>query len=182
VIIKGGKRAAFMKEEKIIDFAIAAEQDWWEKVNDTVMGGLSESRLSVAGGSAVFEGNVSLENFGGFASVRSVLREFDLGDYDGLIVRVRGDGKRYRLRLKTDTDLEGLAYQATFFTAPAEWTEPRLSFDEFVPVFRGAVVTGSPALQPSKIVRIGFMIADKQQGPFRLEIREVRAYREGRER
>ena len=136
-----------MKEKKIIDFRDASESGKWERINDAVMGGMSESSLTPADEMAVFEGIVSLENFGGFASVRSLPREFGLGGYDGLILRVRGDGRRYRLRLKTDDDYEGVSYQAVFFTDASEWTESRLSFDEFVPVFRG-----------------------------RLEIKEVRAY------
>jgi NADH dehydrogenase [ubiquinone] 1 alpha subcomplex assembly factor 1 len=166
-----------MVEKTIIDFGEAVEKGRWEPVNDSVMGGLSEGLMSASGGAAVFHGRVSLENFGGFASVRSLPLEFDLRGYDGLIVRVRGDGRRYRLRLKTDDDFDGFAYQATFFTAPGEWVEPRLSFDEFFPVFRGQLVDGAPALDPANIRRFGFMIADKQEGPFRLEMREVRAYR-----
>jgi NADH dehydrogenase [ubiquinone] 1 alpha subcomplex assembly factor 1 len=169
-----------MMEKKIIDFSDSSEKRMWERINDGVMGGMSESSLSPADNMAVFEGTVSLENFGGFASVRSLPREFDLGGYEGLIVRVRGDGKRYRLRLKTDDDYEGISYQAIFFTDPAGWTESRLSFDEFVPVFRGAVVEGAPELEPARINRVGFMIADRQEGPFKLEIKEVRAYIEER--
>jgi NADH dehydrogenase [ubiquinone] 1 alpha subcomplex assembly factor 1 len=164
-------------EKTIIDFGDADEKGRWEAVNDVVMGGLSDGRMSTAGGAAVFHGRVSLENYGGFASVRTFPREFNLRGYDGLIIRVRGDGRRYRLRLKTDNDFEGLAYQAAFFTELAEWTESRISFDEFVPVFRGAVVQGAPPLDPAKVRRVGFMIADRQAGPFRLDIREVRAYR-----
>jgi NADH dehydrogenase [ubiquinone] 1 alpha subcomplex assembly factor 1 len=169
-----------MMEKKIIDFSDSSEKRMWERINDGVMGGLSESSLSPADEMAVFEGTVSLENLGGFASVRSLPREFDLGGYEGLIVRVRGDGKRYRLRLKTDDDYEGISYQAIFFTERAGWTESRLSFDEFVPFFRGAVVEGAPELEPARINRVGFMIADRQEGPFKLEIKEVRAYIEER--
>ena len=167
-----------MKEKKIIDFGDAGEMARWEVVNDVVMGGLSDGRMSAADGSAVFQGDVSLKNYGGFASVRCLPREFDLGGYDGLIVRVRGDGRRYRLRLKTDDAFEGFAYQATFFTDSAGWTEARLSFDEFVPVFRGRFLDGAPWLDPSRIRRIGFMIADGQEGPFSLEIGEVKVYRD----
>jgi NADH dehydrogenase [ubiquinone] 1 alpha subcomplex assembly factor 1 len=179
-IMKSGTKSDGMMEKTIIDFGDADEKARWQAVNDAVMGGLSEGRMSEVDGAGVFTGRVSLENFGGFASVRSLPREFDLMGYDGLIVRVRGDGRRYRLRLKTDDDFEGLAYQATFFTDPAEWTEARLSFDEFVPVYRGYVVEGAPALDPAKIRRVGFMIADRQEGSFRLQIREVRAYRNDR--
>ncbi|MEJ2684992.1 MAG: CIA30 family protein [Candidatus Sulfobium sp.] len=167
-----------MKEKTIINFGDAGEKERWEPLNDVVMGGRSEGGMSVADGAAVFTGRVSLENSGGFASVRSLPQEFDLTGYDGLIVEVRGDGRRYRLRLKTDDDFEGFAYQATFFTDPAGWTEARLSFEEFFPVFRGRLVDGAPGLDPSRIRRVGFMIADRQEGPFRLEIREVKAYSE----
>jgi NADH dehydrogenase [ubiquinone] 1 alpha subcomplex assembly factor 1 len=166
-----------MKEKTIIDFGDAGEQGRWEEVNDLVMGGLSAGRVAVADGKAIFSGRVSLENFGGFASVRSLPREFDLVGCDGLIVRVRGDGRRYRLRLKTDDEYEGIAYQATFFTEPDQWLEARISFEEFFPVFRGRLVKGAPALDPARVRRIGFMIADRQEGLFRLEIGEVRAYR-----
>lgn len=168
-----------MEEKTIIDFGNAAEKEKWGVVNDVVMGGLSAGRMSVARGIAVFHGRVSLENSGGFASVRSIPRRFDLSGYDGLIIRVRGDGRRYRLRLKTDDDYEGVTYQATFFTEPSEWTEPRLSFDEFSPVFRGRVLEDAPPLDRARIRRVGFMIADKQEGAFRLEIKAVRAYRNG---
>ena len=170
-----------MQGKKIIDFSDSSERGMWERVDDVVMGGLSESLLSPADTTAVFHGTVSLEHFGGFASVRSLPRDFGLGGYDGLIVTVRGDGRRYRLRLKTDDDLEGISYQAIFFTDPATWTESRLSFDEFVPVFRGSLVEGAPDLDPASIRRVGFMIADKQEGTFRLEIKEVRAYRDDHE-
>ncbi|MEJ2697471.1 MAG: CIA30 family protein [Candidatus Sulfobium sp.] len=174
-----------MMDKTVIDFNDAGEKERWEAINDVVMGGLSEGHMSVIDGAGVFQGGVSLENFGGFASVRSLPRELGLEGYDGLIVRVRGDGRRYRLRLKTDDEFEGIAYQATFFTRPAmpgEWTDAGLSFDEFVPVFRGHVVGDAPGLDPARVRRVGFMIADRQEGPFRLEIREVRAYREERDR
>ena len=164
-------------ERTIIDFGDKDEVGLWGKVNDTVMGGLSKGQISASDDIAVFEGRVSLENFGGFASIRSHPRFLDLTGYDGLIVRVRGDGKRYRLRLRMDEDFEGPAYQATFFTAAGEWTESHLSFEEFVPVFRGYVIEGAPPLDPGAIRRVGFMIADRQQGPFRLEIQEIRVYR-----
>lgn len=166
-----------LKEKTIIDFTDTGEQGRWEAVNDVVMGGLSEGHMALSGDAAVFAGRVSLENFGGFASVRSIPLKFDFGEYDGLVVNVRGDGRRYRLRLKTDDDFEGFAYQASFFADPGKWSEARLSFEEFFPVFRGRLVDGAPGLDPSRIRRIGFMIADRQEGPFRLEIREIRAYR-----
>lgn len=165
-----------MKEKLIIDFKDPAENGQWEKVNDVVMGGRSISRITIEGGTAVFQGEVSFESYGGFASVRSLPRDFGLEGYDGLIVRIRGDGKRYRFRLRTGDEYDGIAYQATFQTKPGEWTAARLPFSEFVPVYRGRVVPGAPLLEPGRIRKVGFMIADSQEGPFRLEIEWVKAY------
>jgi NADH dehydrogenase [ubiquinone] 1 alpha subcomplex assembly factor 1 len=39
-----------------------------------------------------------------------------------------------------------------------------------VPTFRGRVLSGEPPLDPAKVTSVGFLIADKQDGPFRLEV------------
>ena len=164
-------------EKNIFEFNAPHEQDLWEIINDTVMGGASESRISVTKDkTALFQGVVSLENEGGFSSMRTRPGEFDLSGCKGVLVRVKGDGKDYRLRLRTDTDYEGIAYQAHFSTEKDSWITVRLSFDAFIPVFRGRVIEDAPPLNVSGIRRIGFMIADKQEGPFRLEIERIKAY------
>jgi NADH dehydrogenase [ubiquinone] 1 alpha subcomplex assembly factor 1 len=164
-------------EKTIIDFSSADEQDRWEIINDAVMGGVSSGRVSITETkSALFQGEVSLENYGGFASMRTHPREFGLAGCSGLILRVKGDGKNYRLRLRMDDAWEGIAYQAYFSTEQDTWITARLSFDAFIPVFRGRVIKDASELDVSRIRRIGFMIADRQAGPFRLEIKWVRAY------
>ena len=80
----------------------------WQIINDGVMGGLSQSRFKLDGnGYAIFSGNVSLENNGGFASVRTQIENMDLSDYDGALIRVKGDGKKYNLRFRTDENFDG---------------------------------------------------------------------------
>jgi monofunctional biosynthetic peptidoglycan transglycosylase len=159
----------------VVDFA-RTQPSSWRAVNDGVMGGLSQSRLrGTDAGTAVFMGVVSLENNGGFASVRTLLGEVDLSEYDGLAVRVLGDGKRYRLRLRTVDRFDGIAYQATFDTAEDVWQVVEIPFTSFLPTYRGQTPRDAPPLDISKIRQIGFMIADKQDGRFRLEIAWVRA-------
>ena len=164
-------------EKTIIDFVSPDEQGRWEIINDAVMGGVSSSRISIIENkAALFQGNVSLENFGGFASMRSHPRKFELAGCKGLIVRVKGDGKNYRLRLRMDDTYEGIAYQAPFSTEQDTWITARLSFDAFTPVFRGRIINDAAQLDVHSIRRIGFMIADKQAGPFRLEIEWIKSY------
>ena len=70
-------------------------------VNDGVMGGVSQSRLSLdEQGALVFEGKVSLDYGGGFASVRSIVNQLDAEKYQGIFLKIRGDGNKYQLRLR----------------------------------------------------------------------------------
>lgn len=148
----------------------------WRVVNDGVMGGLSQSRMRITpDDTGVFEGHVSLENNGGFAMVRLPLDRLDLSRYAAIAVRVKGDGHRYRLRLRTDQSFDGVAYQASFETRDDEWQVIELPLSGFEPTFRGRRVADAPPLDAGRIYQLGFMIADQQEGVFRLEVDWVRA-------
>lgn len=163
----------------LFDFSFPREEKRWEIITDEVMGGISQSQiLIISKKTAIFSGELSLENYGGFASVRTQPQDYQLDGYAGLSLRVKGDGKKYRLRLRTDDEFEGVAYQASFTTQSEKWIIVHLPFNEFIPVFRGRVVSEAPKLEAGHIRRIGFMIADKQAGPFTLEIDWVKAYME----
>jgi NADH dehydrogenase [ubiquinone] 1 alpha subcomplex assembly factor 1 len=163
----------------IFDFSLPGDEKRWEIMTDEVMGGISQSQISITSNkTAIFRGKVSLKNYGGFASIRTQTKDYRLDGYTGLSIRVKGDGKKYRLRLRTDDEFEGIAYQASFTTQSEKWIIVHLPFSKFIPVFRGHVVSEAPKLEPGHIRRIGFMIADKQEGIFTLEIDWVKAYTE----
>lgn len=152
------------------------DPDAWILVNDDVMGGRSTSQLSLTEeGTGVFSGHVSLENNGGFASTRVSLGPLDLSAHQGVILRVRGDGRRYQLRFRTQEGSRGLAYKGEFDTEAGVWREIRIPFSDFRPSVRGYQPPGAPALDPGEIRQVGFLIADKKEGPFRLEVAWVRA-------
>jgi len=164
----------------IFDFRGAGAADVvsnWYPIDDVVMGGVSSSRLEPGDGAAVFHGRVSLENNGGFASVRSQAAPRDLGGYNGIALRVLGDGHRYKLNLRNDGALDGILYRAAFTPPAGIWREVRLPFREFVPTFRGRLVPDAPPLDLSRITTFGLMISDKQSGTFRLEVDRIEAYR-----
>lgn len=166
-----------IKYKLLIDCKSPGVEKWFEVINDEVMGGLSEGRLMMTTEkTALFEGELSLENRGGFASVRAYIGDLLLNSFKGLAIRVKGDGKRYRLRVRTADASEGFAYQASFVTKSDTWITVHLPFSEFVPFFRGNVVPDAPALNPGDIRQIGLMIADKQSGPFRVEIEWIKAF------
>ena len=167
-------------EQTLIDFSNTSVAGW-RIVNDSVMGGISRSTLQEhEDGYAQFSGTVSLENNGGFASVRArTQRPMDLSDFEGISVRVRGDGKTYSLRLRTVKNgrLTRYSYEARFATTSGEWETYKLAYSDFSPVFRGNPVRGNPDLNSDAILEIGFMIQDGQEGPFRLDVQKLSVYR-----
>lgn len=160
----------------LVDFRSFDALEWY-RVNDAVMGGISRGGIQPTdSGTALFAGELSLENNGGFASVRSPVGAHDLSKAAGLEIRVRGDGRSYQLRLHTDDRFDGIAYRAGFETTRGEWTTVRIPFDKFLPTFRGRVPYGAPPLDTARIRQIGLMLADKRPGPFALEIEWIRSW------
>ncbi len=141
------------------------------------MGGVSESQFEYSGVStAVFSGTVSLKNSGGFASARIATLPYDLRKYEGLKLRVWGDGKKYKMNLKDYAAFDGVQYQAAFEPARHQWTEMAIPFSEFIPMFRSSRVNHATPLDRSSICSFGFLISGKQEGSFRLEINWVGVY------
>jgi len=161
-------------DKMLFDFNATNAMPGWQIVNDDVMGGVSRSAFAVTNGVAVFRGEVSLENNGGFASVRSSPTRLPLEGLAAFVLRVRGDGRRYKFTARTDAGFDTPLYQHAFPTRPGQWEEHRLEFKDFVPTFRGRVLTGVAPLNPGKATSVGLLISDKQQGPFRLEIAWVK--------
>lgn len=139
------------------------------------MGGVSTSKFDVTNGVASFRGELSLENNGGFASVRSLPSRHDLAGCDAFLIRVRGDGRGYKFTARTEAGMDTPLYQMAFTTKRGEWEEHRLAFKDFVPTFRGRVLSGQPPLDPAKVTSVGFLISDKQAGPFQLEVAWIKA-------
>ena len=178
VVLDAASVEANVNEKTILDSDTINDSKRWARINDDVMGGVSQSQLHFTdNGTAVFAGILSLKNNGGFASVRTYPDKYDLGGYEGLAIRIKGDGQRYKLRVRTDDRWDGVAYSADFETTPGEWVAVHLRFDDFAPTFRDRQVPNAPKLTGDMVHQIGFMIADKQAGSFTLEIDSVKAYR-----
>jgi hypothetical protein len=159
----------------MFDFQSATSTARWQVVNDGVMGGVSTSGFQVSNGIAVFRGRVSLEQNGGFASVRSLPASHDLSGCDAFVIRVRGDGRRYKFMARASQSLDSAIYQAAFTTVKGQWEEHRLPLKQFVPSLRGRVLSGEPALDPAKVTSVGFLISDRQEGPFQLDVAWIKA-------
>jgi hypothetical protein len=153
----------------VLDFAKPEAVRAFQVVNDDVMGGISTSRLSPVDGAMRFEGTVSLENNGGFASFRGPVR-FPAGSGE-LLLTVRGDGRRYKLTLKLDDRPGTPQYQAAF-VAPPGWQTLRFRPGDFAASFRGRAVE-APAVRFEEVQYAGLLISDKQAGAFRIEVKGI---------
>ena len=164
-----------MRSQTVTDFTnVDDERDRWRSVNDNVMGGISQGAIAITEGTGVFKGELSLENNGGFSSVRRTSGDYDFSAASGLSLRVKGDGRRYQLRVQT-TDADSISYRAEFETTAGEWQTLQVSFADFEPVFRGRTVADAPTLNPAAITQVGFLIAAKRSGEFSLEIDWIHA-------
>ena len=106
----------------------------WRVVDDGVMGGRSKGNIKVSDDVILtFSGKLSLENNGGFSSLRTEKLKMNLAGADGLVARVRGDGRTYQMRFNTEARFRGMevSFKADFTTKKGEWTEIKVPFDQF---------------------------------------------------
>ena len=155
----------------LFSFEANADEPRWVAVNDGVMGGRSRGGPEVGGGLLRFSGELSLANNGGFSSVRTVGRTYDFSDAEAVVMRVRGDGRRYQLRLATDARFRGItvSYGGDFATEAGQWTQVRVALADLRPSAHGFDLQGPP-LDPTRVREIGLLIGDKREGPFELEV------------
>ncbi|MEJ2470432.1 MAG: CIA30 family protein [Desulfuromonadales bacterium] len=160
-----------VKETTILNFTEPSPEFSWNAIDDRIMGGESRSQPEYRTGIGLrFSGVVSLANKGGFASIRSATGAFDLSPFSGLIIRVRGDGREYKLSLRTDLFFDGISYQTSFATTKDHWEEIRLPFAAFAPTHHGVRLSTVAPLEKAAVKSFGFFIADRQAGPFQLDI------------
>jgi monofunctional biosynthetic peptidoglycan transglycosylase len=164
----------------LFDFTGAEAAKEWQSVNDNVMGGVSEGKFKITDKKAMeFFGTLSLENNGGFASVRTKAKKLGLEKGDTLVVKVRGDGREYSLNLYLNRPLIAFSYRATVKTRKDEWIEVKVPLDKFEATSFGQVVRDAGAVKPEEINAVGFMLGDKKAGPFKMEIESIKVERAG---
>ncbi|MEM9142010.1 MAG: CIA30 family protein [Bacteroidota bacterium] len=157
-----------MDAHVLLQFTPQTDPNTWLVVNDGVMGGLSQGAFAITeAGHGLFSGTVSLENNGGFTSVRHRFEPFEVSSYQSVVLRLRGDGKTYKFRIKSNQG-EKHSYTLPFATT-REWQTVSLTFEKMAPKFRGRYL--DMPHYPGKIMsEIGFLIANKKKEGFRLEI------------
>jgi monofunctional biosynthetic peptidoglycan transglycosylase len=162
----------------LLDFAAPEAAQSWQAVNDGVMGGVSDGRFKITEEKTLeFFGTLSLENSGGFASVRTKPTGFDIKPGDSLVVRVKGDGREYVLNIYTKSRRMAFSYRAPLPTTKDEWREVEIPLADFIPTAFGRRVQGMGPVEPDHINGLGFMLSDKTPGKFQMQVEWVKVAR-----
>jgi hypothetical protein len=164
------------EKQVLTDFS-RQNQGYWTIVNDGVMGGLSTSEVSfTSDNQMVFSGTVSLENNGGFASTRMKLKNKNLAGCSVISIRLKGDGKKYKFRVRTDDQWDGIAYSINFPTTKDTWSEIDFPLKDFRPTYRGREMPQAKELKVEDIYQIGLLISEKQEGSFMIVLDWIKCY------
>lgn len=163
--------------EVLLNSSIMKSNDKWRIVNDGVMGGLSSSTAELNGDSKIFfSGRVSLKNNGGFASLRSPIKNYNFENFSGIEIRIKGDGKIYSVSMKETSYFTGAFYTANFQTVKDEWITLKIPFDSFSLYYFGREVFTDTKIPLDKIKEISILIGEKQEGAFYTEIDFIKLY------
>ncbi len=155
----------------LFDFAQASSMRGWQVEDDVVMGGVSRGRFSRdAEGSAVFRGEVSLENNGGFSSVQNNFAPLDVAAYEHAVLRLKGDGKNYRFIVEADENARH--YYVAEFTTTGDWQEVKIPLRTMYAVRRGDRLD-LPDYPGKTLSQVRLMIANGRAESFRLEIASI---------
>lgn len=162
-------------EKMLADFKEPDSAKAWSSVNDDVMGGKSKGGIERSDrGTLLFKGNLSLENNGGFASIRSDSKPLDLSGLKALAVRAKGDGRTYWIELRVTRQMRASSYRADFPTEKGKWRDVVIPLENFKLQAFGQLLPSEP-INPEAVESVGFTLADKKSGEFGLEIESIKA-------
>lgn len=179
-----------LQEGVIFDFSQepAVTLQAWGALDDVVMGGVSASAIRPEGNAALFTGNVSTANSGGFASVRT--RNFEsplnLSSYSGIELQIKGDGQRYKFLLRDSDGWDSIAYTLSFDTVADHWMSVQVPFSQLKPVFRAKTVANASPLNTTQIRSMQLMLSKFEYdgdlnphfspGEFKLWVQRISVY------
>lgn len=160
-----------MSPSIIYDFQKDASTTNWRVVDDGVMGGLSQGKLKVDNeGNGLYSGTVSIENNGGFSSLRYRFDAIETSEDQSIVLRIKGDGKKYQFRVKDKVN-QYYSYIYTFQTS-GEWQTVKIPLAEMYPSYRGRKLN-TPNFKHSQIEEIAFLIGNKKAESFELIIDKI---------
>lgn len=160
-----------MESLLIFDFNPKSDIENWVIVDDDVMGGKSSGSFGLSpDGHGVFKGLISLENNGGFSSLRYNFERIQMENYTKIVLKIKGDGKKYQFRIKSDSG-DYYSYVSTFATS-GDWQEIEIPLKNMYPSFRGRKLD-KPNFSGDYMEEIAFLIGNKKEEEFQLLIDKI---------
>lgn len=187
-------------EKALYSFASREDLKRWKLYSDATLGGgtfgaLEPSDEPTDKGTACFKGTLSSAvtdpssrlRRSGFCGINLEVagQPLSLEDYDTVIYRVRGDGRRYIASLRTENwivdDKSQDVWQAFIFARKGEWTEVEIPLKRFLQTWKGRLVDNDQELDARCVTNLGISIAAADaatdDGPFQLDLDWIRARR-----
>jgi NADH dehydrogenase [ubiquinone] 1 alpha subcomplex assembly factor 1 len=160
-----------MASQIIFNFNKSSDIKNWIVIDDVVMGGKSSGSFKLSSdGYGVFVGDISLENNGGFSSVRYRFEKILINKSTKISIRIKGDGKKYQFRIKSNSG-DYYSYISPFSTT-GEWQEIEIPLKDMYPSFRGRKLD-QPNFSNDAIEEITFLIGNKNKEKFLLLIDKI---------
>ncbi|WP_203257968.1 CIA30 family protein [Hyunsoonleella ulvae] len=157
-----------MQQQPIFNFTKTSNTEGWVIVDDIVMGGKSNGAFNIDDNyHGMFYGTISLENNGGFSSVRYRDKATNVKGFSKIILRIKGDGKRYQFRIK-ETVIQQYSF-VNYFTTSGDWETIEIALKDLFPKFRGRTLD-MPNFAGDTITELGFLFGNKKAEDFRLLI------------
>lgn len=161
-----------MDAEMIYKFSRTNSLKNWYVTNDDVMGGVSLGNLMVDDrGLGIFRGSISLENNGGFSSIRYRINKMKVESNKIIVLKVYGDGKYYQFRIK-ENKRDRHVYIKSFF-AKKGWSEIKIPINKMKPSFRGRSLN-MERFNHEVISELGILFGNKIEENFELIIDSIK--------
>jgi hypothetical protein len=151
----------------------------WVVISDNVMGGVTKSKLEFTENTMVLSGNISLDNFGGFSSVKTKFSNFDLSEYKGVKIKFRSTNQNFAFTLEDSKNWTLPNFKGEFLSSKSNtWEEKTIYFKDFKEYQIGEP-TGNKLKQTSlkKMVRLGIITTEKKEGLFSIEVDYIKFIR-----
>lgn len=156
---------------KKIDFGKKKDGRNWQVVNDGVMGGLSEGEAQLTEDSLLFKGNVSLDNNGGFSSLRSSYSKKELSKHKSVEIKYRSKGISMAMTLSVSRRWYIPNYKTGLEGTKGKWKTVTLALEDFRKHYIGKPMEETLRKDElKKVIRYGFITDEKKYGNFEFEI------------
>ena len=154
-----------------IDFGKEKEGKYWKVINDGVMGGLSKGSKRLTTNSLLFKGVVSLDNNGGFSSLRYPFSDKNISKCNEIEIRYRSTGISMAFTIAVSRRWYIPNYKIRLNKTSSEWITKTIKLTDLRKHYIGKPMNETLKKETLKeIVRIGFITDEKKYGDFEFEI------------